>query len=275
MMPDPGTPEAPFFTGKDATDTLYTFEKLCKRRGIVSEEDIFEYFPDYCTKHIRWWIQAHPTWKKKDWTAFKIELKFRYRDEDSEHNLFKPEALLALAQKPHTEDAEIRRFLTEFTTISDILCAKDLVYESQCCDWMIRGLPEWLQTKVLKEKYHHFDQYDEKTKTSWLVRKTISLLDERRYLNEKRGAINTDVIKVRPVEIRDTVQPISAEKLDNGATDIRNLSQQMQELSIKVHTIQAAQALQDRRRNPMFGPAVQPTQPTQPTAQLPTQQPTR
>ncbi|KAJ5651601.1 uncharacterized protein N7484_005324 [Penicillium longicatenatum] len=84
-MPDPGTPGAPFFDGKNVSEFIRTYEGMCKRRGILDSTSICDGLADYCEFTVRMWIESSPNWKFRDFKALKEEMRVRYQDQDGDY----------------------------------------------------------------------------------------------------------------------------------------------------------------------------------------------
>src|SRR3954449_12346041 len=64
-LPQPGTPGAPYFTGKNVSEFLKTWENLCKDYQ-VSSADQLRKLPRYCARLIGLYIETIPEYQTKD-----------------------------------------------------------------------------------------------------------------------------------------------------------------------------------------------------------------
>ena len=77
-MPEPGTGGAPEFTGKDATHFIRRMEGMCKRHGLVREEQFLEAIPEYCGWLVRAWVEGQESWISRDKKKFVEEFLRQY-----------------------------------------------------------------------------------------------------------------------------------------------------------------------------------------------------
>lgn len=190
-MPDPGTPGAPFFDGKDATEALENFEKLCKRRGIVDSASLCELFPDYCEKNIRWWAKANQAYLALNWEQFKYEICEDFKEQDSEHQRFSRSSLMDLVHQPHKTDVELRQYISQFTTIAYVLLKKGMILEWQCCEWLLSGLPSWLREKVIRKERISFEEPSAigPIRLSWVTKAINEALTNQRLYDKAMKAV--------------------------------------------------------------------------------------
>ena len=181
-LPDPGTPEAPIFDGKNATEFVRRFEKMCKRRGMMDWKGLCENFPDYCERSIRVWIESLKTWEKEDWKGLKEELCRRFEDQDSEYQQFTRDALDRLVHEKRDGEEEVRRFIVDFASVSDVLLARGVTTELQRCELFLKGLPYEVRSKVIKKEKINFDRPSPLRPLSleWVSRSVMKEMDARK-----------------------------------------------------------------------------------------------
>ena len=157
-LPDPGLSEAPIFNGRDATEFVRWFERMCKRRRVTIWEDLCENFPDYCQHAICIWIESLPVWKNGDWKGLKEQFCQRFEDQDSEYQQFTCEALDALVYKTRNTEEEVRHYTVEFASVSNILLHRGVTIELQRCELFLHGLPQDIRARIVKHERINFNK---------------------------------------------------------------------------------------------------------------------
>ncbi|KAJ5545339.1 hypothetical protein N7535_006274 [Penicillium sp. DV-2018c] len=157
-MPDPGTPGAPSFDGKDVTQVIKRFERMCKRRGMVDQAMLCDFFLDYCEEDIKWWVKANHAWLGNDWVGFSRDIREEFKEQDSEYLLYSRSSLLDLVRLPRSTDGEIWRYIWKFGAIANVLVRDGMMLEWESCEWLLAGLPEWLSRRVIMDEDISFEE---------------------------------------------------------------------------------------------------------------------
>ncbi|KAJ5110151.1 hypothetical protein N7532_002796 [Penicillium argentinense] len=272
LMPDPGTPGAPLFNKKDARKFLRNFEKLCERRGISDPARQCELFADYCEDSIQSWVEYDPLWRSRDWEAFKDMLCDRYRDYDSERQRFSRASLMELVNQPRDTIDEVRQFMTEFKTVSDVLVANEVIQEIQRCEWLITGLPNWLRHRVAKKGIIDFDRPSRPMRLDWIadeVSSTMAAQDKYERViktTDRPSSQEVTSTKLTSTKERKSVAwegGFSAEKpaISSGRQE-NNLEEQVEEMrrqyndmKLTVNMLQSGMVKKDMRNDPAYVPA--------------------
>ena len=94
-MPIPGSPNAPFFKGKNVTDFLDTLEALASTSQVLLD-DLPHYVLRYCHRRVRDVVEFAPCWTQNDWPAAHAYLIKLYGSSD---------------RKPHVSADKFRKWI--------------------------------------------------------------------------------------------------------------------------------------------------------------------
>jgi hypothetical protein len=267
LMPDPGTPGAPLFDKKDVRKFLRNFEKLCERRGISDPAMQCELFADYCEDSIQSWVEYDPLWKSRNWEAFKDMICDRYRNYDSERQRFSRASLMELVNQPRDTIDEVRQFMTEFKTVSDVLVATEVIQEIQRCEWLIMGLPNWLRHRVAKKGVIDFDRPSRPMRLDWIsdeVYSTMAAQDKyERVIKTTDRPSSQEVMSTKGKKDVAWKDGFSAEKpaasLGHREKDleeqVEEMRRQYNDMKLTVNMLQSGMAKKDMRNDPAYVPA--------------------
>ncbi|KAJ6102679.1 hypothetical protein N7486_005106 [Penicillium sp. IBT 16267x] len=282
-MPDPGTPGAPFFDGKNVSEFVRTYEGMCKRRGISDPGSMCDGLADYCDFTVRMWIESSPSWRSRDFETLKREIRSRYQDQDREYARYSRTSLHELMAQRHETYDEIRQYLTQFAAISDVLLQRQAVGELQRCEWLLQGLPLWLSSKVIKRGHISFENPSgsRPIMLHWVIELVYQILDTKREFEMTIQGVHparfisqegqgTQVSKEKHAHWskepdfsaekrlgQHDGQPSQGTRVDSSSDFARALDQlnrKFDQMDIKVNTMQTGLAKQDSRRNPRWEP---------------------
>jgi hypothetical protein len=189
-LPQPGASGIPYFKGEDITEFLRQFEKLCKNYGIRDRKSILEELPDYCTRFIREEFEELPEWKTKDWDGFVKKAKELYRDSDVDQLMISRAYLHNFVQERRPwEESSLRRYIREFTAISNRLVEDKRLENFTRCVWFIRGLPKQLEEKLFARTNADIEK-PETMKFSEIVATAEQLIERKKRIT--RGKATTE-----------------------------------------------------------------------------------
>ena len=76
-MPAPGTAGTPYFTGRDVSQFIEQYERLCARHHVTSKEK-HQGLPEYCDYWIGMWIRCLPEFAASNWIELVRKLRAKY-----------------------------------------------------------------------------------------------------------------------------------------------------------------------------------------------------
>ncbi|EFW19821.1 conserved hypothetical protein [Coccidioides posadasii str. Silveira] len=81
-MPSPGTANAPWFDGRDATLFIERFYQMCKDHRVIDSKNIIEQLARYCVTWIGEWIKILKDYKEDNWEVFSKEIIHEFHNQD-------------------------------------------------------------------------------------------------------------------------------------------------------------------------------------------------
>lgn len=159
-MPNPGTREAPYFDGGNASVFLRVFHRACVDRGITEDAAILERIPDYCNTWIGDWMRALSSFVSHDWSAFAKDVRKKFKDRDTEQRVYTRLNLEAFKSIRREWDSKIRGFVREYTAISERVKERGQLDDFTRCLWFLQGLPEKLRNQVMRNLIIDTDELD-------------------------------------------------------------------------------------------------------------------
>ena len=115
--PKPGTPGAPFFTGKNVSEFIKTWENMCEDYRL-SAADQHRKLPRYCDRLIRFKVETLPEYKAKDWQGLKKAMLKEYRKDDAEQQMETVSFLEAYKNLKRSDDKDMKIYYQRFSLIS-------------------------------------------------------------------------------------------------------------------------------------------------------------
>ena len=149
-IPQPGTPGAPNFDGRNATSFLRRFHQLCRDHGYDKDEEIMSRLTDYCDIWIGDWMTSLTSFTMKDWNAFTKTVTKEFRDKDVDQLIHTRKYLEGYKRQPRDEKF-IREYIREYTALSTKVKSKQLIDGPTQTQWFIDGLPEKYRKQVVKK----------------------------------------------------------------------------------------------------------------------------
>ncbi|EFW17745.1 conserved hypothetical protein [Coccidioides posadasii str. Silveira] len=95
-MPSPGTANAPWFDGRDATLFIERFYQMCKDHGVIDPKNIIEQLTRYCVTWIEEWMKTLEDYKE--------EIIHEFHNQDITYKIHCQDYLQAITKKPHAWD---------------------------------------------------------------------------------------------------------------------------------------------------------------------------
>lgn len=189
-MPAAGAPSALYFDGKDVSDFLRSFKRLCRGHGVTADsEEMFEWLLEYCERWISYWVESTSGFCKRDWEVLESKVKLQFRDEDTAQKIYSLEHLERMSRESALQPENINRFVLEFTGISGKVLALGQLDEGYQRQLLLSGLPEGVHSAVISElKLSRAPRHEFKwDPVIQEVRKRLEKEDAKRRVREERG----------------------------------------------------------------------------------------
>ncbi|EFW16407.1 conserved hypothetical protein [Coccidioides posadasii str. Silveira] len=148
-MPSPGTANAPWFDGRDATLFIERFYQMCKDHGVIDPKNIIEWLARYCVTWIGEWMKTLEGYKEGNWEVFSKEIIHEFCDQDITYKIHHQNYLWTITKKPRAWDGNIHTYVQEYTTIASTVQANRRLDEFTKVSWFLQRLPEKLWNKVI------------------------------------------------------------------------------------------------------------------------------
>ncbi len=147
-LPAPGSPDAPWFKGKNVTDFLEAFNNMCDDHA-VRDEDKMKKVIRYCEFKTREYVQTL-LYDKDEWESFKKELKKEYEKEDV-HQQHQTRAFLErlYSMKREENDRGLKDYCRQYTATARSLTKRGQLDEYTSTRLFLSGLPPKLRRKVV------------------------------------------------------------------------------------------------------------------------------
>lgn len=160
VPPHIGSPEAPCFEGRNATEFVERFESL--RRDYVLGEGrvLIDRFLEYCAFTYRPTIRAFEGYRLEDYDLLKKEFLRQWAQYDSHRIIGTRTYLERLTRDRLTLEDDLEEYLRQFTVSSEMIPRQDLEMNSRT-RLLLRGLPEKFSERIHRQKGLHPD--DEST----------------------------------------------------------------------------------------------------------------
>lgn len=179
-MPAPGTVNAPWFDGKDATLFLERFHQLCVDHGLKPKSQaIMDRMSHYCLTWIGQWIKTLDGFKEGDWEKFCLAIVRNFRDDDINHKIHRREYLSALSNRQLKSDTSIRAYIHEYNTVSGAIKKNGRLDDYTRAVWFLRGLPESMRNKVLERSKTNLADDTKAIDFDKIVEVSIALVEQR------------------------------------------------------------------------------------------------
>ncbi|EFW15144.1 conserved hypothetical protein [Coccidioides posadasii str. Silveira] len=196
-MPSPGTANAPWFDGRDATLFIERFYQMCKDHGVIDPKNIIERLARYCVTWIGEWMKTLEGYKEGNWEVFSKEIIHEFRDQDITYKIHRRDYLRAITKKPRAWDGNIRAYVREYTTIASTVQANGRLDEFTKVSWFLQGLPEKLRNKVIDKAKLNLSDDMSPIDFRKVVRVTMDLIDQ--YEGNKK-VFEEDEMKQKEME---------------------------------------------------------------------------
>jgi hypothetical protein len=148
MIPQPGTPGAPLFTGRNITEFLRLFDDLCDDYGVDASQRARR-VTRYCSLEIGTYLRM--ILEDSDWPRAKAAMVKEWKDEDEELRMKSLAFLEALKAKPRKDDEGVIQYCRQYKTASTHLLGLGHLSAYQQTLWFLQGLPTEMREQVMHE----------------------------------------------------------------------------------------------------------------------------
>lgn len=153
-MPLPDTKAAPEkFKGRYTKVRAFIihFELLLEQNNVTANKDKCELISRYCSRSVSEFIQALPSYTKKDWDALKEDI-LKYYDADLDNKRYTPNDLDKLVrdcrQKKIKNLSSWREYGRKFITIAGWLMKKERISTDEYSTYYWKGIPKVFRGKL-------------------------------------------------------------------------------------------------------------------------------
>ena len=145
VMPAPGQPGAPEFTGEEVSEFLDHWEMFCEDYGFNGDEKCRR-LPRYCTKPVKELVEILSGYADRNWNMLKKELKELFWQKDKAKN--STTELIKLVREAPTMDLNV--YILKYSSITDALIKRGAMSTLDRVGRLLDGLSEELRKKVMK-----------------------------------------------------------------------------------------------------------------------------
>ena len=153
-FPLPGQKGAPKkFKGKhsEVLTFLHFYERLCSKHHVVDDDDKVESITQYCSRSVRKFMEALPSYVKKDWSAFVADIK-KYYEADKDQRRFKMRDLEKLVKHSRSRSMNTMaawiKYGRDFIRVAGWLKSHQNISEFDYNYYFWVGIPESLRSRI-------------------------------------------------------------------------------------------------------------------------------
>ena len=142
-LQQPGTPGAPFFDGRNVTEFLRAYDRMCDDSGL-SETSRAGRVDVYCDRDRGAYLRTLPEYHAEEWEELKKVLRKEFKSLD----IYQQQRTMRyLEDLKNSKIEDIRQYCRMYKTTADHLLKTQQISEYACALWFMQGLPKHIVSR--------------------------------------------------------------------------------------------------------------------------------